>query len=410
MSVVGSLTALVLWAAGASPEAIVAIGDATAAQSAVEAISRAHRQNGAAPLQPKEALAILTGISGAETPDQAALRRMLADGRELDARFETVQAGEIYQAVYDVYKRALWPDASLRSLAFQALVDMAAVLWAERKNEAAQGFAQQALTEFPEQAVDPHRHSPTMRQRFEHVLSTLTPVPQAAVSVTVDRAATVFVDGVAAADGVTTANLNLPVGVRRIWAADERGRSLPRRIQLDPAGATVSLEIGFGERLTFEPVMALRCARDCETDLRRVGVLLGVDRVVSVTRTPDGEHVSAIELREPVAKSDDLARPPAAGRAEFSWLWLVPLVGQWTQKRPVFALSYLAVEAGLWGFYVYASHAHAAAVEQADWNREPALRTQANTALALAVGAMAAGVVEALVVGWLRGAPQDARK
>ena len=78
-------------------------------------------------------------------------------------------------------------------------------------------------------------------------------------------------------------------------------------------------------------------------------------------------------------------------------------MGQFVQDRPIFAGGYAATQIGLLVWHLVSWQRHATAVADNDFSREPDLRTQRNVSAALFYGALAASVVEAVVVGLLTG-------
>jgi hypothetical protein len=406
MTVVGLLAAVTLCSSAQPTELVVALDNAPAAEETARAIERSLRQRGIAVLSATEALFRMTGIAEARTPDVAGLRRMLLDARDLDARYDRPTANDMRQKIYEIYTHALWPDADLRSIAAQALHDLAAALWADGKMDAAQDQARRALTEFPEQQVDKHEHSPSMRQRFEAVASAMSEPQRAPIKVTVDRPAAVFADGVAMIANATTANIELSEGPHRIWAADEHGRSYPQLVQLGPAGANIDLSIGTDEHLRFEPAVALQCSDNCRDNMRILAKRLGVDRLVGVRSAAQGLQVATFNVARDIFEQDDMDVLSRPNVPRFSWLYFVPLgIGQWAEHRPGYALGYLGVELGLWAYHFIAYNAHANAVDRHETSSADSLRVQSNVTLILACGTMLVGVVDALAVGYLTGSP-----
>jgi len=271
-----------------TPTVIVGLGDPVAVQHSIAANERSYKEQGYLMLSNREALARLTGLDAPHTPDPIGLVRMIADARQLESRFESKKANELRRLVYAAYEQALWPDAELRSLAAQALHDLAASFWAEGHADDAQKQATLALLEFPDQPVDERRHAPSMRRRFDQVFAGLGPVPRGTVSIVVDRPATIFVDGLRAVVGVTTGRLDLQTGKHRIWAADDFGRSLSQCIELGQSEVMLRFNLALDERLAVEPNLALRCSGDCVSALRQLGERLGA-RVVGVEPIPSGD-------------------------------------------------------------------------------------------------------------------------
>jgi hypothetical protein len=91
-------------------------------------------------------------------------------------------------------------------------------------------------------------------------------------------------------------------------------------------------------------------------------------------------------------------------RAAFSPFYLVPFgVGQLVQDRPLFAASYLGIQVGLLGWYAWVRREVSRAVDLDDLPRERELEQRRDMVLGLFVAAVAAGVIEAVVVGLATG-------
>ena len=154
--------------------------------------------------------------------------------------------------------------------------------------------------------------------------------------------------------------------------------------------------------------MTLACTDSCVAALVEVGRRAGVPRVLGVRAAPSGDDrlaLTRVEVETGVAASEEFAVTSLTHatpvRARFSPLYLLPFGGaQLVQARPYHAAAYLAVQAALVGWHVVALRAHREALRGDDLDTEADLRLQRNLSASLAAGAVVAGVLEALVVGW----------
>lgn len=411
-------TVLLTAAAPSSNEvAWVALGSGEALAPMLRALVARDQKMSGTPLADDEARRRLVGTDNARIPDEAALTHMLADARDREARFDTVGANAVRREVLAAFETAVWPSAALRRLAAQAAQDIAAAMLNEGKTHEAAKAAREAVGRFPDVPIDAQRYSPAVRAQFATASSSARAM--ASLTIGVDAPGTLVVDGRPMGEVVDGATLELPPGRYRVWLEHEGDATLPERVELSPSGGRIAIATRLAGRVDLWPVLSLRCDEDCVKLLADVGGRLGVSRVVGVRSEAVLAdrlvllHVSVatgvLDREETVRARDVVAVSPRAERPSARWsrfnaLYLVPFGGgQLAQGRVPYAAAYFATEIGLLAWNAVTVRAHDRAAREGNLADESDLRSRRNLSASLAAGAIVAGVVEALLVGWLGG-------
>lgn len=402
-----------LAAAPAAPAiAVIGLDDMGAAAPAV------HEAIAATPgaLSQEEILERLTGSRELRAPNIDALRAMLADAREREARFDTAGANALRTEILKAFDSATVETVALRDVAAAAAQDIAAALVAEGNNSGAELLAREALRRFASVPLDPTRHSPAVHAVFDAAREKLAAGQFGELVVETDATGTVLLDGNDLGEVERRLTTRVPGGRYRLWLLDPDGNtSIPRSVEVGESGATVKIGVRLELRLLFSPVVGLRCPGECVEDLLDIGERLGVDELLALPPPGSGRPRLAVRLAEGVveelppvprgtsveASNTDLRSAP---RAAFTPLYLVPFgVGQFSQDRPVFGGAYAAVEAGLLALHLITWHRHASLSKEDVYDNEPDLRLQRNVSLVLFYSSLVANVAEALIVGWVTG-------
>lgn len=413
-------SSLLLSAAPAST-AVIALDDSPGVADVVKAVAQARAARGETVATQAELKTALTGSPTPRDADEDALRSMLMDARQLEARFETPKANELRGQVLLAFENAVRPSRSLRLLAAEAGLDIAAGLLTDGDRKAAAAAARETLRRFP-MSVDTTYRAPPVVGFLETQQRAVAAGSRAQVTIRSDRAGTLFADGIllGQTDGVLVTTL-LP-GRYRLWLEWPGGASLPHVVDVQVAPPQVQIDTALDERLRFEPVVQLQCDDGCASLMVELGTRLGMSQVVGVssaegsaasddqprfrvlevdTQTGEARESFVAADGAPVVLVDSTVPMP---RARFRPLYLVPFgAGQFVQDRPVAGAVYAAAETALLTWYVVSWRRHANAV--ADKNAEAAwdLRGQRDLAGVLFLSSLAATVAECLIVGWLTG-------
>ncbi len=410
-----------LLAAGPSHAAIVALDDTPAAQAAVESLTRQWQANGRAVASQETLTQELTGSPEPKDPDEHAVRRMLTEARDREARFDTSGANDLRQQILRAFDHAVRPSSQMRALAGEAGLDMVAALLAEGQLETAEATAREIWARFPSTPIDETRHPPDAVQWLAARRDAVASDRRFPLTVLSSRAGVLFADGTRIGDTTGQLSTQLPRGSYRIWLEWEGGVSLPHAVELGPDAATekaqpvtVTIDADLESRIGFGTTTTVKCAQKCAAVLGALGTRLGADRIVGVG-TPETreEHFRVVEVdvetgdaRELDIPADlhalvrALDREPEAPMATFRPTYLIPFGGgQLAQDRPLFAAGYLGIQLGLLGWYLWLRREESAAGDIGDLLREQELRARQDLALGFLVTAVVAGVIEAVVVG-----------
>ncbi len=199
---------------------------------------------------------------------ESSLRTLRAIVEDLEALPETDES-------YFQWKRAL-----LR-LAHSALA-------AEDMKGAEAAFGKLARVE-PTLQPDPDQFSPSFRKRFEEVKAKVRALPRRKLTITaVGAEGSVFVNGKPV--GTTPVTVTLPTGSYRVGGAAGQLRVPSFRTDLDQEDRTVVLDFALAAslRMNAGPGLALT-PEDRANGVIRAGAWLGVDRLIVVTRSVEGQ-------------------------------------------------------------------------------------------------------------------------
>jgi hypothetical protein len=417
MSLTVAALALLMVAQNPPTLAIVGIGSAEGAAAAVQAAIVAGAPGHEA-LSTNELRRRLLGTPTPRTPDVQGLTTMLADASDREARFDSAGAAALRREVLRAFDEALTTGPEMRQAALAAMLDMVAALVGDKQGAAALAQAQDTVRRFGEVPVDSQRYPPIVRNLVAAAADAQREQPHTRLDIHIDTPGEVFADGTALGGGSDGVSGSLPLGSYRVWLVDVAGRSSwPHPVTLSEPCDRIQIELAFDQLIDVDPVLSLQCTEACDADLQRLGQRLGVTAIVGLRPDADGGGTGTwvdVATGETAAWKPGGTGPAivkAAGgetttRSRFSPLYLVPLgVGQFAQDRPGFGASYAALELGLLAWSVVAWRQHVKAVSDHDLARESRLRTQRNLSAGLFYGSLVAGVVEAVVVGWVTGEP-----
>lgn len=136
---------------------------------------------------------------------------------------------------------------------------------------------------------DPDQFSPGFRKRLEHVKAKVGSLPRRKLTVTAEgRQGVVYVNGKPM--GLSPLSVTLPSGVYRIGGAAGSLRVPGIRVDLEQEDRTVILDFALAEslRLNAGPGLALPAATRANGVIR-AGAWLGVDKLIVVTKTQEGQ-------------------------------------------------------------------------------------------------------------------------
>jgi hypothetical protein len=411
--------------AAAAPDeiAVVALDTSPAVLAAVGHVATERQAEGSV-VQSQESLVVrLTGMPQHEQPDEKALRQMLADARHLEAHFDGHGATELHQKIVRAFDLAIQPSAAVRVLAGKAGLDMASVLLTEGQQEAAARVAQETWRRFGNTPIDTVRYAPPTVQFLESQRRAVASHPDVQLTVISSRPGVLFADGTQLGEVHGRLSVRLPRGRYRLWLEWREGMSLPHPVELDATPIAVTIDAGLEQQIDVVRALVVRCQQNCSAVLGALGRRVEVARVIGVGATvPDANRESnsqrfrLIEVDAHTGKTSESVIGLHGGRVEesvraekaeepmapFSPLYLIPFGGgQLAQERPYFALGNLSVQLGLLAWYGWVQHNGSRAREVGALLRERQLGQQQDLAIGLLVAAVAAGIVEAVVVGFL---------
>jgi hypothetical protein len=154
--------------------------------------------------------------------------------------------------------------------------------------EAEVAFGKLARVE-PSLQPDPDQFSPGFRKRFEEAKARVRVLPRRRLTVTAEgRPGTVFVNGKPM--GTTPATLALPSGTYRVGGKAGALRVPGFRVDLGQEDAAVVLDFALAESLRMSAGPGLALSGPGRADgLVRAGAWLGVDKLLVVSRTEEGQ-------------------------------------------------------------------------------------------------------------------------
>lgn len=356
-----------------------------------------------------------------DEPDTNALERLLADAYEHDARFENAAAAALREKVLNAYQTALRPTDALAQLAARALHDASTAATADGNAALALQHATEARRRFAHVPLDATRHPPAAVAIFRKADQERARQRRTSLVVTSPVAATLVVDGRVAGDAGLQHTVQLEPGRYRIWLAAAGRRSFARDVELTPSPMSLAFDPELDWALTLMgDALGLSCTESCHDLLRRLGTRARVAKVLALGRL-DGRadrtrlleldvlrgNVSERELPRPsvaLAPPHSLIAPvvtPATHPA-FSWWYVVPGgVGQFYQGRALVGSAVVATQVGLLAWHALAIRDHQEASD--DPRIEPDYRATRNLSASIFWGALAVGVLEALVYGAVTG-------
>ncbi|MBI5511987.1 MAG: hypothetical protein HY903_24785 [Deltaproteobacteria bacterium] len=394
--------------------AVVALGPAPLPDAAT--YDRARQQVGADhALSTADLWERLTGNAAPHDPDLDSVQKMFAEARDCEARYDTAGANALRLQIVRVFDRAAHLSPTLIATTANAMLDLVANLHGDEQRREAERQAAEIVRRFGALQIDPIRYAPGMRELLGQALARSRREAERPVHIEVDTAGEVFAEGRSLGAVITRLTTTLPSGRTRVWLLDHNGRaSLPYLVEAGDHGATVKIQTALDLALSLEPIVALRCPADCAEPLRALGVRLRVDRIVGVRAGDDGPTGIAVEVQSGVASPWSLGSaattpeaattPSTALRPKFRPLYLLPFGGgQFAGYRPIAGGVVAGVDLGLLAWHVLAWRAHRDALARRDFGQEPALRSRRNLSAGLFYGALALGVVEAVVVGAITG-------
>jgi hypothetical protein len=410
---------LLLSDAAPASTAVIALDNSPEVAAVVAAVAKVRAAAGDTPATQ---MALKTALTGSPTPrdaDEAALRRMLEDARQFEARFETGQANGLRRQVLHAFDSAARPSHSLRLLAGEAGLEIAAGLLADGDKKAAARVARETLRHFP-MSVDTRYRAPPVVAFIEAQQRDVEAARRTRVTIRSTRGGAVYSDGIllGKTDGVLVTAL-WPDRYR-LWVEWPGGSSLPHVVNVaaDPLDVQINTELE--ERLRLEPVVQLTCDENCASSMAALGARLGLPRVVGVraaeasagdqpafrvldVETETGKARVSFVAADGTATTVEEATPTLRF-ASFRPVYLVPFgVGQFAQDRPVAGAVYATVEVGLLAWYVVSRQRLVDVASRYDFEKEERLRGQHQLATVLFLSSLAATVAECLIVGWLLG-------
>jgi hypothetical protein len=136
---------------------------------------------------------------------------------------------------------------------------------------------------------DPDQFSPGYRRRFEEVKAAVKALPRRKLSFTAEgRAGTVYVNGKPM--GTTPLTVSLPTGTYRIGGAAGALRVPSFRVELDQEDRTVILDFALADGLRVNAGPGLALAGPSRAyGIIRAGAWLGVEKLIVVSRTEEGQ-------------------------------------------------------------------------------------------------------------------------
>jgi hypothetical protein len=223
-----------------------------------------------------------------------------------------------------------------------------------------------------------------------------------------DEPGMVYAEGVrlGASDGELEAAV--APGKYRIWLETSTGWSLPHAVVVEAEPTEVRIDMALDRRLEPGIPVVLDCGDPCPSLMQKLAQRLSVDGIVGVRSSPalPPGQLEAVSFDAADGSVEAGVLDSASGLVQplrrFRLTALVPFgVGQITERRYALGGGYLAAQAALLGWHLYARHQFNVAARGADLAQEERRRRETNLSLGLLLGAMSANVIEAVIVGYL---------
>jgi hypothetical protein len=201
---------------------------------------------------------------------------------EFDSSLRTLRAivGDLESLPETEESYFQWKRANLR-LALSAMATND-----PREIEAALG---KVIRMEPSLQPDPDQFSPGFRKRFEEVRAKIRTLPRRRLAIAAEgRQGTVYVNGKNM--GTTPVSLTLPAGVYRVGGGAGTLRVPSFRVDLEQEDRSVILDFALAEslRMNAGPGLALALANRANGVIR-AGAWLGVDKLIVVSRSEEGQ-------------------------------------------------------------------------------------------------------------------------
>ena len=377
---------------------------------------------GVSVLSTREFLRRLTGMDSPKVIDPNVTRQQLEVAEDYQAGFDIKEikaAVEMREEVVQDFDSSVIPNLELATLAVRALHSAAAAAVYAGKMTDARIYAHQAVSRFPHVPFDTTYYRLDVGKVFKQAARDMQRTPLTQVTFTSTMPGHVFVNGRDL--GLASPQLVVKLQPQHItvWVASETATSLAHAFDVGFHPLDVTIDVGLEGMLAFQPIPTLRCAPTCDTALRHLAQAVRVDQAIGLelvdnaevarglyVKADDGTAatrvIAALAAPERLLVSDSFAaaqspqlylQPPPT--KPFSPMLFVPFGGaQIWKKRYVTGAIYAGVQVGLaaWSISTAASN-HDEDVEHAR-----SIREQHNLATGLLLGAMAANIIEALIV------------
>ena len=385
-------------------------------------------------LSPEQLTKQLVGHPHPEPANLEELKSMFNEARKREAHFDSRGAYTMREKLFEAIERSPELNLELVELAAQAGHDQVAAFLAEGKKKPANYKARLLMTHFTASPIDRRRHPPPVVEALERAQRANTN-PRGKLTITSDRPGVLYADGRLLGSIAKTKIVELPMGAWRIWLETPDQTSRVQRVVLGHQPVTINLDSQVREALRLEPTLHLACERPCPNIASRAARQLGIDTLITVRAVSPAPHpIYALSRHTPGSDKPDVtyvdarglpAAPPASLTAAvasaptssprdhggFDPWWLLPFgIGQFSQDRPMAAAGYLAIQAGLAGWNIWANQRYETSLDRdvtalsvsEQLAHHDTLQSQHSAAMNSLIGFWAAvglGVAEALIVG-----------
>jgi|MDTC01.3.fsa_nt_gb hypothetical protein len=391
-------------------------------------------------LSPEQLSKKLVGHPQPESAKLEELKLMFNEARKREAHFDSHGAYKMRKQLFEAIERSPELNLELVEIAAQAGHDQVAAFVAEGKKEVAKHRARVIMTHFTASPIDLRRHPPPVVELLENAQRANTN-PRGKLTITSDRPGVLYADGRLLGSIAKTKSVALPMGAWRIWLETPDRTSQVQRVILGNKPVAIELDSTVRNALRLEPTLHLACEIPCPKIASQIAQQLGIDTLVTVravSKPPNrvyalrhhtqnsGEPTimyiddQGLPAAPPESLTTVVARAPTSStRApkEFDPWWLVPFgAGQLSQDRPVAAVSYLAIQAGLAGWNIWANQRYETSLARDvselsvsdQLTHQDELKSQHSQAMNSLIGfwtAVGLGVAEALIVGLVESSP-----
>lgn len=351
----------------------------------------------------------LAGLTSPSDVSVANLNAWLEESNSREAHFDSQGAASLRERIITAYEHNPLATRTAAAVVAMSLHEAASVNLSEGATGPALKFAHESLRRFSFMPLDTVRHPPRVEQLFRRAAGELKKTASSQLTVRTTAPGRVVLDGAPIGDATTDFTARVFVGEYMLWMEGDGVRSFARKITVRGPADVVDIDLAFEGAFDWAPVPTLRCAPTCEAALTQVARRTSAARVFGLQMSGTGQ-ARMLELNAPTGAISHKDVPALSSVIPFeltssgppppqqfsAWL-LAPLgIGQFHQGRYWVGAGFAAAEVGLVVWHIAALRRYNA-TPAADPDAASNRRLSVNLSAGLLIGAVAAGIAEAVV-------------